>query len=401
MSVHEIITDRVVARIEEAIKTGERFRWCKPFTGGVKQAISYMSGLPYRGVNRLLLEPGCYITYKNLILAHHDDWEYVDRYIDEGITGTLARKRENFLDMIADAKKGRFDLIVTREVCRFARNTVDTLEYTRLLKKYGVEVYFVEDNIYTFSSDGELRLTIMAALAQEESRKVSERVLAGQKISRENGVLYGSGNILGYELHRNIDENGKWNPRENTYIINEEQADTVRMIYDMYIDGYSTTRIARELSILKRKGSSGKEIKWSAARVGDILHNKTYAGYIGYNKSETTDYLEHSRKTNYDRSTYEYVKADFEAIIPEEKWMLVQSLMEEKSLQIPSVNLGKHKHVGKKKVYDMWSNILKCSCGASFRKNKWRINKKSQETIWGYQCYKGHRLQQEFLKVKN
>lgn len=335
------------------------------------------------------------------ILAHHDDWEYVDRYIDEGITGTLARKREHFLDMIADAKKGRFDLIVTREVCRFARNTVDTLEYTRLLKKYGVEVYFVEDNIYTFSSDGELRLTIMAALAQEESRKVSERVLAGQKISRENGVLYGSGNILGYELHRNIDENGKWNPKENTYVINEEQAETVRMIYDMYIDGYSTTRIARELSILKRKGSSGKEIKWSAARVGDILHNKTYAGYIGYNKSETTDYLEHSRKANYDRSTYEYVKADFEAIIPEEKWMLVQSLMEEKSLQIPSVNFGKHKHVGKKKVYDMWSNILKCSCGASFRKNKWRINKKSQETIWGYQCYNQLNNGSYDFRVKN
>lgn len=105
-----------------------------------------------------------------------------------------------------------FDLIVTREVCRFARNTVDTLAHTRQLKKYGVEVYFVNDNIWTFDNDGELRLSIMAALAQEESRKVSERVLAGQEISRKKGVLYGNGNILGYRLVRNINEDGKMEP---------------------------------------------------------------------------------------------------------------------------------------------------------------------------------------------
>lgn len=320
-------------------------------------------------------------------LKYHDDWELVGKYIDEGITGTLARKREHFLEMIKDAKEGKFDLIVTREVCRFARNTVDTLEYTRTLKKYGVEVYFVEDNIYTFSSDGELRLTIMAALAQEESRKVSERVLAGQKISRENGILYGSGNILGYDLKRNINENGKWDSKENTYVINPEQAETVRMIFNMYLDGHSTVKIARELSIQKRKGSSGKEIKWSAARVGDILHNKTYCGYMGYKKSETTDFLEHSRKANYDRSTYEYIKGDFEPIISEEKWEKVQALMREKSMHIPCIRDGKHKHIGRKKSYDMWSNLLKCSCGNSFRKNKWRTNKGSGEKIFGYQCY--------------
>ena len=133
-------------------------------------------------------------------LKYHSNWELVDRYIDEGITGTQAKKRPAFLRMIEDAKVGKFDLIVTREVCRFARNTVDTLIYTRELKnKYGIEVYFVEDNIWTMDGDGELRLTIMATLAQEESRKTSERVKAGQKISRDNGVLYGSGNILGYD----------------------------------------------------------------------------------------------------------------------------------------------------------------------------------------------------------
>ena len=111
----------------------------------------------------------------------HKNWKVVGKYIDEGITGTQAKKRPAFLNMIEDAKQKKFDLIVTREVCRFARNTVDTLVTTRELRNIGIEVYFVEDNIWTMDGDGELRLTIMATLAQEESRKVSERVKAGQQ----------------------------------------------------------------------------------------------------------------------------------------------------------------------------------------------------------------------------
>lgn len=136
------------------------------------------------------------------VANRNPNWYVIKKYIDEGITGTQAKKRPAFLRMIQDAKQKKFDLIVTREVCRFARNTVDTLVVTRELKEYGIEVYFVEDNIWTMDGDGELRLTIMATLAQEESRKISERVRAGQKISRDKGVLYGSGNILGYDRNR-------------------------------------------------------------------------------------------------------------------------------------------------------------------------------------------------------
>ena len=118
------------------------------------------------------------------VADRNPNWYVIKKYIDEGITGTQAKKRPAFLRMIQDAKQKKFDLIVTREVCRFARNTVDTLVVTRELKECGIEVYFVEDNIWTMDGDGELRLTIMATLAQEESRKISERVRAGQKISR-------------------------------------------------------------------------------------------------------------------------------------------------------------------------------------------------------------------------
>ena len=130
------------------------------------------------------------------LAAKNPNWEVVGKYVDEGITGTQATKRPAFMQMISDAEGRKFDLIVTREVCRFARNTVDTLSYTRKLSKLGVEVYFASDNIWTMDNDGELRLTIMATMAQEESRKTSERVRAGIQMSREKGVLFGNGNIL-------------------------------------------------------------------------------------------------------------------------------------------------------------------------------------------------------------
>ncbi|MBR2315813.1 MAG: recombinase family protein, partial [Clostridia bacterium] len=132
------------------------------------------------------------------ILAARPEWELVGRYIDEGITGTSAEKRPQFMKMIRDAKQKNFDMIITREVSRFARNTVDTLQYTRDLKAKGVEVFFINDNIKTFDGDGELRLTIMATLAQDESRKTSVRVKSGQQTSMNNGTFYGNGNILGY-----------------------------------------------------------------------------------------------------------------------------------------------------------------------------------------------------------
>ena len=143
---------------------------------------------------------GNQIQYYDEKLKQHPDWTLVERYIDEGITGTSIHKRPNFLRMLKDAESGKFDLIVTREVSRFARNTVDTLQETRKLKKMGVEVYFTEDNIWTFKDDdGELKLTIMATLAQNESKKISQRVKAGQQITFQNGVFYGNGNILGYD----------------------------------------------------------------------------------------------------------------------------------------------------------------------------------------------------------
>lgn len=302
---------------------------------------------------------------------YHPNWTVLDKYIDEGITGTQAKKRPAFMQMIEDAKRGDFDLIVTREVCRFARNTVDTLVMTRELKNYGVEVYFVEDNIWTMDGDGELRLTIMATLAQEESRKISERVRAGQKISRDNGVLYGSGNIIGYDR-----VNG-------TYVINEDQAETVRMIFDLYLEGLGETKICKELCRRQRKDGHGN-VSWSVSKISRILRNATYMGYKCYLKSYSNNYLEQKRIKNLDESTYLYVKGDFEPIIPEEVFKRCEEIRKTRTTKM-IVNKGERTY-GKRASQDVWLRKLRCACGSTFRKNKWRTNQRG-DTVYGYQCY--------------
>ena len=303
---------------------------------------------------------------------YHPNWKVLRKYIDEGITGTQAKKRPAFLKILEDAKNGQFDLIVTREVCRFARNTVDTLVTTRELKKIGVEVYFVEDNIWTMDGDGELRLTIMATLAQEESRKTSERVRAGQKISRDNGVLYGNGNILGY------DRVG------DTYVINEEQAETVRLIYNLYSQGLGFKKIINELVSQHRKDSYGL-VRWECTKISRILHNATYKGYMGYLKSFRNNYLEQKSIINRDESTHLYIKGNFEPIVSEELWEKCRQIRESKAMKIKSYG-GKERVVGFKPSNDIWVKKMKCRCGSSFRRCKWHKNK-SGELIYGYQCY--------------
>ena len=302
---------------------------------------------------------------------YHPNWTVLKSYIDRGITGTQAKKRPAFMEMLNDAKYHKFDLIVTREVCRFARNTVDTLVITRQLKEIGIEVYFVEDNIWTMDNDGELRLTIMATLAQEESRKTSERVRAGQKISRDNGVLYGNGNILGYDR------------LGDTYVINEEQAETVRIIYDLYLKGNGFNKIVNELVRLKRKDSSGL-VRWEATKVSRILHNATYKGYQGYYKSYKNNHLDQKTIINRDEDTYLYVKGRFTPIISEEVWDKCKALRESK-LTLRKTQEGKLERTGTRTSEDIWAKRLICRCGHRMRKDRWHVNKTG--LTYGYKCY--------------
>ena len=319
------------------------------------------------------------------IAKRYPNWTVVDKYIDEGITGTQAKKRPSFMKMIADSKADKFDLIVTREVCRFARNTVDTLTHTRELRNIGVEVYFVDDNIWTLDGDGELRLSLMATLAQEESRKVSDRVKAGQAISRQKGTLYGCGNILGYDLKRNIDEDGKWNPSENTYVINPEQAETVRMIFDLYEQGNGCMKIANILTEYHRKNATGN-VRWGYGNLIRIISNATYKGMVCYNKSRSNNYLDQKRIVNHNRDTYVYEKGNFEPIISEKQWDKCNAILKSRRKVIGKDTKGNDIVNGVCPSTDLWSNKLKCTCGAKFRKNIYHKNTDGSHTFC-YLCY--------------
>lgn len=308
------------------------------------------------------------------LLRIHPNWKMIDMYVDKGITGTQAKRRSGFMKAIEDGKNKRYDLLVVRDVSRFARNCEESLRYTHLLKRYSVEVYFYTDNIWSLDSDGDLRLGLMSILAQDESRRISEKVLAGQHISRQKGVIYGNGNILGYRLIRGRTSS------ENTYEIVEEEADTIRMIFDLYVNkGLGMKKIASLLIKNHRKNASGI-VKWDVGKVTRILDNRTYAGFLGYKKSRCINFLEHKRVTT-DKKEHIYVKGKFAEIISDEIWQKAQTIKDKRTVILRN---GMKK--GKKSSGDRWVRVLKCSCGKSYRKYRWRVNQTTGEEVYGYQC---------------
>ncbi len=311
------------------------------------------------------------VQYYDGILSSHPDWKLYKRYIDEGITGTSIKKRKNFLKMMEDANNGCFDLIITREVSRFARNTVDTLQETRKLKKIGVEVYFTEDNIWTFNDeDGELKLTIMATLAQNESKKTSQRVKAGQKISFENGVIYGTGNILGY------DKIGK------EMIVNDEQSKTVKFIFESYLKGMGLTEIKDKLESMGHKTATGLS-RWNVSCINRVLKNPFYCGTIVYRKSYVPDYLEQKPKKNNGEVEQVIKEGKHQPLVSKEDFNKVQELIKSHS----TCKEKKDDKIGSGIPKSVWSKKLLCECGSSF--NRRTYHKKDDGSMtFAYHCYK-------------
>lgn len=238
-------------------------------------------------------------------IERNPEWELYHIFADEGISGTNTKKRKDFNNMIELAKAGEFDFIITKEVSRFARNTVDTLQYTRELKKIGIGVFFVNDNINTLDPDAELRLTIMSSIAQEESRKTSERVKWGQRRRMEQGVVFGR-DMLGYDV------------RGGKMYINEEGAEVVRLIFHKFLDeGKGTHVIAREL---REEGIAPmRRVKeWQNTVILRILRNEKYCGDLVQKKTITPDYLTHEKKYNRGEEDFIILRDHHEAIISRE-----------------------------------------------------------------------------------
>lgn len=263
--------------------------------------------------NSLLSQRSYFADY----ITHHEGWQLSEVYYDEGISGTQIKKRSGFKKMIQDALNGDVDLIITKEVARFARNTVDTLSYTRKLKSAGVGVIFTIDNIDTRDADGELRLTIMASIAQEESRKTSERVKWGQKRQMEKGVVFGR-DLLGYTV-----QNGQLH-------INEEEVPIVQAIFHKYTnEGKGTWTIANELLA---EGMRPKRIAlWSNVVILRVLRNEKYVGDLCQKKTYTPDYLTHSKKYNRGEEEMVYLKEHHEPIIDRDLWNRTQEELKRRS----------------------------------------------------------------------
>lgn len=259
--------------------------------------------------NSLAAQQAFFQTY----IQSHADWELVGVFADEGMSGTSVRQRPQFVEMIHKAMNGEIDLILTKEVSRFARNTVDTLQITRQLKACGVGVFFLNDNIDTRDNDGEFRLTIMASVAQEESRKISERTRWGQLQAMRRGVVFGNNSIYGYTLC-----GGK-------LIKEPEEAAVIKLIYHKFlIERKGTHTIARELTadgILPPSRSQGA---WSSTMILRVLRNEKYCGDLLQKKYRTTDHLTHRKVLNDGKEEQFLLKDHHESIVSRQEFEAVQ-----------------------------------------------------------------------------
>ena len=304
------------------------------------------------------------VRYFKEYISRQPLWELYDVYVDEGISGTNTDKRVAFNKMLADAKLRRFDLIITKEISRFARNTMDTLAFTRELRNMGIGVIFANDNLCTLDSDAELRLTIMASIAQEESRKTSERVKWGQKRRMEQGVVFGR-DMLGYDV------------RDGKMYVNADGAEIVRRIFHKYVvEGKGTTTIAREL---REEGYHSKhKTGWTSVVILRVLRNEKYCGDLIQKKTITPDYLSHKKVVNDGIEPFVVIHDHHEPIISKELFARAQRELQKRSLSTEA-----KRKLGRRYCFSGKITCAECGCSYVFH-NKKRSNG-SRYHFW--ECY--------------
>ena len=303
------------------------------------------------------------VDYYTSFIKENPDWEFVGIYTDEGISGTNTKHREGFNRMIQDALDGKIDLIVTKSVSRFARNTVDSLTTIRKLKEAGCECLFQKENIMTFDSKGEVLITIMSSLAQEESRSISENVTWGQRKRFSDGkVSIPYGQFLGYRKGA-----------DGLPEIVPEEAEIVRKIYRLFMQGKSTNAIAGWLTTDGIPTPGGKT-QWQRATVESILSNEKYKGSALLQKSFTVDFLTKKTKANEGEVPQYYVEESHPAIIEPNEWQEVQA------------ELAKRKRSQKRhRQTSVFSGKIFCGdCGEIYGSKVWHSTSKYRRVIW--QC---------------
>ncbi|MGP1505524.1 MAG: recombinase family protein [Eggerthia catenaformis] len=318
--------------------------YCKVSTDSDEQATSYEAQVEH---------------YTNYIQAN-PEWEFASIFADDGISGTNTKYRDGFNNMIDECEAGNVDMIITKSISRFARNTLDCLKYIRQLKEKNIPVFFEKESINTMDAKSEVLLTIMASLARQESQSLSQNVKMGLQFRYQNGQVQVNYNrFLGYTK----DENGK-------LIIDPEQAEVVKRIYREYLDGYSMDKIKAGLERDGILTGAGKTT-WHTSTINKILRNEKYIGDALLQKTYTTDFLSKTRVKNNGLVPQYYVEGDHEAIIPKEIFLRVQ----EELVRRRRVTVGNNGRKARYSCSHYFSQLIVCGeCGEIFRRVHWNNN---------------------------
>lgn len=309
-------------------------------------------------------------TYTELIKSK-PEWSLAGIYADEAITGTQVKKREDFQRLINDCMNGDVDMVITKSISRFARNTLDTLKYVRMLKDKGVAVFFEEENINTLTMDGELLLVILSSVAQQEVENISANVKKGLKMKMQRGELVGFQGCLGYD----------YNPEDKTLTVNEEEAAVVRYIFQRYTEGAGGSVIAKELENLGYKTKRGSP-KWADSTVIGIIKNEKYKGDILLGKTFTVDPISKRRLYNFGEEDQFYIREHHEPIISEEVFEAAQEILRRRA-KPRSLNVdGKREKFSRKYAF---SCMIECGfCGGTLTRRSWHSSSQYNKAIW--QC---------------
>lgn len=309
------------------------------------------------------------IQYYTDKINENPDWVLVKVYADEAITGTKSEKRPGFQEMIQDCMDGKIDLILTKSISRFARNTMDMLTYVRMLRDRNIGVFFEKENLDTLSMKGELMLTILSSLAQQDVETISSNVKMGLKMKMKHGELVGYNGCLGYDYHR----------EDKTITLNEQGAETVRMIYDLYLQGYGTRIIAKrliELGIPNKKGV----VQWTEGGIRGILKNEKYKGDVLLGKTYTVDPLSKRRLENFGEQDQFYIKNHHEPIISAGDWERAQEIRRSRTPNLSVTPDGTREKYTRKYAF---SSMCVCGfCGSKLSRRTFHCNSKYTKTMW-------------------
>ncbi|HFI0687051.1 TPA: recombinase family protein [Streptococcus suis] len=308
--------------------------------------------------------------YKEYI-SQRLDWQLAGIYADEGISGTQVGKRQDFQRLIEDCKNGEIDYIVTKAIARFARNTLDTLKYVRMLKDLQIGVYFEEENIDTLTMDGELLLTILSSVAQQEVENTSAHVKKGLKMKMQRGELIGYQGCLGYD----------YDSETKVISINEEGAKIVHYIFERYLEGIGGKVIARELQEQGFKSPRGHD-KWNDTTVLGIIKNEKYKGDVLMGKTYTVDPISKRRLTNLGEEDRYYIRGNHEPIISPEDFDKAQEIRLRRAGNKKTVANVNGKRERYSKMY-AFSSMLECGfCGSLLSRRSWHCRSDYRKVVW-------------------